>query len=188
MEHIDMDRLKNGEVNLGVRERLHTTTTISSHELRASNPSSISHEYRLRSWPFNSTMESWSVQIAERRREATSCVRKNRTRSLLSTHRCPTNQANRVTDKLTYVHDRIYCCRSGSAADTQAVADVVHMALQQFTYVLSLSFHTPQNLGIELSSNLNQFPIYTDNQAADHRPYMSLRRCLKIYATPIKMR
>jgi len=27
--------------------------------------------------------------------------------------------ANRVTDKLTYLHDRIYCCRSGSAADTQ---------------------------------------------------------------------
>ncbi|XP_033097795.1 proteasome subunit beta type-6-like [Anneissia japonica] len=32
--------------------------------------------------------------------------------------------ANRVTDKLTKVHDRIYCCRSGSAADTQAVADI----------------------------------------------------------------
>lgn len=28
--------------------------------------------------------------------------------------------ANRVTDKLTYLHERIYCCRSGSAADTQA--------------------------------------------------------------------
>ena len=28
-------------------------------------------------------------------------------------------QANRVTDKLTYLHERIYCCRSGSAADTQ---------------------------------------------------------------------
>ncbi|KAG9088413.1 Proteasome subunit beta type-1 [Ceratobasidium sp. UAMH 11750] len=27
--------------------------------------------------------------------------------------------ANRVTDKLTHVHDRVYCCRSGSAADTQ---------------------------------------------------------------------
>lgn len=27
--------------------------------------------------------------------------------------------ANRVTDKLTYLHERIYCCRSGSAADTQ---------------------------------------------------------------------
>jgi len=38
--------------------------------------------------------------------------------------------ANRVTDKLTYVHDRVYCCRSGSAADTQAVADIVHYHLQ----------------------------------------------------------
>ncbi|TWW63215.1 proteasome subunit beta type-6 [Takifugu flavidus] len=33
--------------------------------------------------------------------------------------------ANRVTDKLTQIHDRIFCCRSGSAADTQAIADVV---------------------------------------------------------------
>lgn len=51
-------------------------------------------------------------------------------------------QANRVTDKLTHVHDRIYCCRSGSAADTQAVADIVHYALQMYTYVpyLYLSF------------------------------------------------
>jgi 20S proteasome subunit beta 1 len=40
--------------------------------------------------------------------------------------------ANRVTDKLTRVHDRIYCCRSGSAADTQAVADVVHYYMQLY--------------------------------------------------------
>ncbi|CAK6984667.1 proteasome subunit beta type-6 [Scomber scombrus] len=33
--------------------------------------------------------------------------------------------ANRVTDKLTPIHDKIFCCRSGSAADTQAIADVV---------------------------------------------------------------
>jgi hypothetical protein len=33
--------------------------------------------------------------------------------------------ANRVTDKLTPIHDYIFCCRSGSAADTQAVADAV---------------------------------------------------------------
>uniref|UniRef100_A0A2K6MT61 proteasome endopeptidase complex n=1 Tax=Rhinopithecus bieti TaxID=61621 RepID=A0A2K6MT61_RHIBE len=33
--------------------------------------------------------------------------------------------ANRVTDKLTPIHDHIFCCRSGSAADTQAVADAV---------------------------------------------------------------
>lgn len=39
--------------------------------------------------------------------------------------------ANRVTDKLTQVHDTIWCCRSGSAADTQAVADIVsyHLAM-----------------------------------------------------------
>lgn len=46
-----------------------------------------------------------------------------------------TQQANRVTDKLTHVHDRVYCCRSGSAADTQAVADIVHYYLQMFTFV-----------------------------------------------------
>jgi len=41
--------------------------------------------------------------------------------------------ANRVTDKLTHVHDRVYCCRSGSAADTQAVADIVTYHLQMYT-------------------------------------------------------
>ena len=39
--------------------------------------------------------------------------------------------ANRVSDKLTHVHDRIYCCRSGSAADTQAVSDYVRHFLYQ---------------------------------------------------------
>ena len=33
--------------------------------------------------------------------------------------------ANRVSDKLTSITDSIYCCRSGSAADTQAVSDSV---------------------------------------------------------------
>ncbi|TIA82343.1 hypothetical protein E3P92_03192 [Wallemia ichthyophaga] len=41
--------------------------------------------------------------------------------------------ANRVTDKLTHIHDRIYCCRSGSAADTQAVADIVAYHLSMFS-------------------------------------------------------
>ncbi|KAI9611952.1 hypothetical protein H4Q26_008042 [Puccinia striiformis f. sp. tritici PST-130] len=41
--------------------------------------------------------------------------------------------ANRVTDKLTHIHDRVYCCRSGSAADTQAVADYVHLYCQMYT-------------------------------------------------------
>lgn len=38
--------------------------------------------------------------------------------------------ANRVTDKLTQVTDRIFCCRSGSAADTQTVAGIVRYNLQ----------------------------------------------------------
>lgn len=41
--------------------------------------------------------------------------------------------ANRVTDKLTRVHDSIWCCRSGSAADTQAVADIVQHHLELYT-------------------------------------------------------
>lgn len=41
--------------------------------------------------------------------------------------------ANRVTDKLTRVHDKIWCCRSGSAADTQAVADIVQHYLELYT-------------------------------------------------------
>ncbi|KAJ3723144.1 20S proteasome subunit [Lentinula raphanica] len=44
--------------------------------------------------------------------------------------------ANRVTDKLTFLHDRIYCCRSGSAADTQAIADFGHYYLQMQAQVL----------------------------------------------------
>lgn len=37
--------------------------------------------------------------------------------------------ANRVSDKISPVHDRIYCCRSGSAADTQAISDIVRYYL-----------------------------------------------------------
>jgi len=40
--------------------------------------------------------------------------------------------ANRVTDKLTQVSDTIWCCRSGSAADTQAVADIVQYYLGMY--------------------------------------------------------
>merc|ERR1712178_248215 len=37
---------------------------------------------------------------------------------------------NRVTDKLTKISDNIYCCRSGSAADTQAIANIVKANLE----------------------------------------------------------
>ena len=45
--------------------------------------------------------------------------------------------ANRVSDKLTPVHERIYCCRSGSAADTQAVSDIVKYYLNAHRYLLT---------------------------------------------------
>lgn len=37
--------------------------------------------------------------------------------------------ANRVSDKVTTLHDYIYACRSGSAADTQAISDYVRYFL-----------------------------------------------------------
>lgn len=39
--------------------------------------------------------------------------------------------ANRVSDKITAIHDRIYVCRSGSAADTQAISDYVRRFLME---------------------------------------------------------
>eukprot|EP00461_Guttulinopsis_vulgaris_P002247 UN02248 len=37
--------------------------------------------------------------------------------------------ANRVSDKITQIADNIFCCRSGSAADTQAISDYVRAYL-----------------------------------------------------------
>lgn len=42
--------------------------------------------------------------------------------------------ANRVSDKLTEISDRIYCCRSGSSADTQSIADKVKLHLNLHRY------------------------------------------------------
>ena len=47
---------------------------------------------------------------------------------------------NRVTDKLTPLAERIFCCRSGSAADTQAIADEVKYNLYLYTYVCASAF------------------------------------------------
>ncbi len=49
--------------------------------------------------------------------------------------------ANRVSDKLTKITDHIYCCRSGSAADTQAIADIVnyHLGFHEYTINTNIS-------------------------------------------------
>jgi 20S proteasome subunit beta 1 len=43
--------------------------------------------------------------------------------------------ANRVADKIVPLHDHIWCCRSGSAADTQAVADAVSHYMDNHRFV-----------------------------------------------------
>jgi 20S proteasome alpha/beta subunit len=43
--------------------------------------------------------------------------------------------ANRVSDKIAQLSDHIFCCRSGSAADTQALTDNVKYYLKQLRYV-----------------------------------------------------
>ena len=51
--------------------------------------------------------------------------------------------ANRVSDKITYVHDKVYVCRSGSAADTQAIADIVRMYLNMHSLELGKAPEVP---------------------------------------------
>ena len=61
--------------------------------------------------------------------------------------------ANRVSDKIAQLSEHIYCCRSGSAADTQALTDMVKHYLAQLAYVLFiykkeavLIFHSHSNM------------------------------------------
>ncbi|TYZ67933.1 hypothetical protein PybrP1_012473 [[Pythium] brassicae (nom. inval.)] len=56
--------------------------------------------------------------------------------------------ANRVSDKLTPLHDRVFCCRSGSAADTQALSDYVRHFLSSHAMDLGRlpKVHTAANL------------------------------------------
>ncbi|ORY55006.1 nucleophile aminohydrolase [Leucosporidium creatinivorum] len=64
--------------------------------------------------------------------------------------------ANRVTDKLTYLHERIYCCRSGSAADTQAIADVAHSQLAMY------SMQHEQRPNVEVAATLLEGLCYSN--------------------------
>jgi len=63
--------------------------------------------------------------------------------------------ANRVADKLTQVTDQIYCCRAGSAADTQTVADVVayHLGFYEMEMGEPATVKTAANVFRDLSYN-----------------------------------
>jgi len=63
--------------------------------------------------------------------------------------------ANRVTDKLTKITDKIYCCRSGSAADTQCIADIVsyHLNFYESETGVPAQVKTAANLFREMCYN-----------------------------------
>mmetsp|Transcript_30442 Transcript_30442/g.44452 ORF Transcript_30442/g.44452 Transcript_30442/m.44452 type:complete len:236 (+) Transcript_30442:187-894(+) len=56
--------------------------------------------------------------------------------------------ANRVSDKVAQLHDRIWCCRSGSAADTQALTDYVKH------YLSSLAIETGRCPTVKVAAHL----------------------------------
>lgn len=64
--------------------------------------------------------------------------------------------ANRVSNKLTPVSSHIYCCRSGSAADTQAISDYVSYYLSMHTVELD---HLPK---VKTAGNLFKKLCYSN--------------------------
>lgn len=64
--------------------------------------------------------------------------------------------ANRVTDKLTQLQNKIWCCRSGSAADTQAVADMVRYQMDLYQSM------NGKEAGTELAASVFQEICYNN--------------------------
>ena len=68
--------------------------------------------------------------------------------------------ANRASDKIAQLHDRIWCCRSGSAADTQALTDYVKHYLSQLAVetgrvpTVKVAAHLMRKLCYENKDNL----------------------------------
>ncbi|KAI2810683.1 Proteasome subunit beta type-6 [Blomia tropicalis] len=69
---------------------------------------------------------------------------------------------NRVTDKLTKITDQIYVCRSGSAADTQALADVVAYQLDFY----QMETGEPANVSLGASLFRDMCYKYRDQMTA----------------------
>eukprot|EP00300_Choanocystis_sp_HF-7_P036340 c52184_g1_i1.p1 GENE.c52184_g1_i1~~c52184_g1_i1.p1 ORF type:complete len:229 (+),score=40.06 c52184_g1_i1:74-688(+) len=64
--------------------------------------------------------------------------------------------ANRVSDKITQIAPTIFCCRSGSAADTQAVSDIVANTVDQHTIMTGLP------TTVEVAANVFQQVCYAN--------------------------
>ncbi|KAK9917576.1 hypothetical protein WJX75_005968 [Coccomyxa subellipsoidea] len=67
--------------------------------------------------------------------------------------------ANRVTDKLTQLTDRVYVCRSGSAADTQAISSYVQFYLHQHQMELN------DEILVKTAASLATKLVYSNKEA-----------------------
>ncbi|KAL0208860.1 hypothetical protein P9112_011447 [Eukaryota sp. TZLM1-RC] len=69
--------------------------------------------------------------------------------------------ANRVSDKITQISDKILMCRSGSAADTQAIADYVAYFLDNYSMetgqppLVKIASHMARNICYEYKDHLS---------------------------------
>lgn len=64
--------------------------------------------------------------------------------------------ANRVTDKITPLADKVYILRSGSAADTQAIAGYVQLYIAQHQAELG------EQVAVKVAANLASQMAYTN--------------------------
>ncbi|VDK37227.1 unnamed protein product [Gongylonema pulchrum] len=62
--------------------------------------------------------------------------------------------ASRATDKITPVTDRLVVCRSGSAADTQAIADIVKYYIEVYSII------EEEDVGVERSAQIFRNFLY----------------------------
>lgn len=63
----------------------------------------------------------------------------------------------RISDKLTRLSDTIYCCRSGSAADTRIIADIVAVRLKSYQFLTNTPL-TVERAAKEVSSMCYKYP------------------------------
>lgn len=65
--------------------------------------------------------------------------------------------SSRITDKLTPLTDSIYCCRSGSAADTRIIADIVSTNLKHYQYITNSTLSV-ERAAKEVAAMIYKYP------------------------------
>ncbi|EEY16341.1 proteasome component PRE3 [Verticillium alfalfae VaMs.102] len=131
--HVDMDRLKKGEVNLGTSmyDPPRPRPALNNSDISSQHGSHIQGRRHSRYAEHSHGKAATAIYVCGTTRD----LRADSTPPHAGADSRTTTGsyiANRVTDKLTRVHDTIWCCRSVSSADTQAVADIVQYQLGMY--------------------------------------------------------